>query len=156
MCCAGWSFIPPRALVRTVMASHFMVHFSLIGYAMQYQTNEHSSVVRLLLLGIAAVAILTVILPSSQEVSKLWDKKAPLVMLSTLAGTATITHLILTFTETTRVPALRHMATILMVAGYYVIAVFNGLFAFTIIGTALFVIGGFITMIITLRNSVIL
>lgn len=153
---SGWSFIPPRALVRTVMSSQFMVHFSLIGYAMQYQTNEHSSVVRLLLLGLAAVVFLTVFLPAAQEVSKLWNKKAPLVMLSTLAMTATVSHLILTFTESTKISSLRHMATVLMIAGNYITAVFDGLIIFTIIGSALFFLGGIITMIITLRNSVIL
>ena len=153
---SGWSFIPPRALVRTIMASQFMVYFSLIGYALQYQTNEHSSVVRMLILGILAVAFLTVILPASQEVSKLWDKKAPLVMLSALAFTAIISNLILAFSETTKVGALRHTATILMLAGNFITAVFDGLFVYTVIGSTLFVVGGVITMVITLRNSVIL
>ena len=153
---SGWSFIPPRALVRTVMASQFMAHFSLIGYAMQYQTNEHSSVVRLLLIGLAAAAFLTVLLPAAQEVSKLWDKKAPLVTLSVLASTAIISHLILAFTETTKAAALRHTATILMIAGNYITVVFADMLPFIVIGSALFSIGGFITMVITLRNSVIL
>ena len=153
---SGWSFIPPRALVRTVMAAQFMVYFSLIGYAVQYQSNEHSSVVRLLLLGISAVAFLTVLLPAAQEVSKLWDKKAPLVLLSALALTAVVSNLILSMTETTKVASTRHVATILMIAGNYVTVVFDGLFMYTVIGTALFFIGGIITMTITLRNTVVL
>ena len=48
------------------------------------------------------------------------------------------------------------MATVLMIAGNYITAVFDGLILFTIMGSALFVLGGIITMIITLRNSVIL
>lgn len=153
---SGWSFIPPRALVRTVLGAQLMAHFALIGYALQYQTNEHSSIVRLFVVGMTAVVFLVVLIPSSQEVSILWKMPAPLTLLIVLAAVAAISQLILAFTETTRAGSLRQIATLILIAGNFLTLVFNDLFVFQIIGTALFFIGGFVLMIITLRNSVIL
>ncbi len=152
----GWSLIPPRALVRTVMFSQYMAYFSLIGYAIQYQTNEHSSVVRLLALGITAVAFLTVLIPASQNVDELWSMPAPMVLVVLFACTATVTHLILAFSEPTRVGTMRHVATILMIIGNFVTIKFGQIYPYTIIGSGLFIVGGLITVVITLRNSVIL
>ena len=50
---------------------------------------------------------------------------------------------------------MRNLAILLMIVGNGLSFVFDA-FAATIIGSSLFLLGGFITMIVTLRNSVIL
>lgn len=151
----GWSLIPPRALARTIMAAQILAQFCLIGYAVQYQTNEHSTIVRLFFFGIVATAFMVLLVPSSQSASTLWDMRAPQILLTTLAVVALISNMILAFSETTKAGVLRHMATVLLIAGNYITAMFGGLYI-TLVGSAIFFFGGIITMLITLRNSVIL
>ncbi|MBO6001123.1 MAG: hypothetical protein J6P81_04970, partial [Spirochaetales bacterium] len=153
---SGRSFIPPRLLVRVLIASQFMVQFTILGNAIQDQTNEHSKAFRLFIAGLFSVAFLTYIIPATQEVTKLWDVPAPLLILSILSSLAVISQLILAVSETTKVGALKHTAMILLLAGNFIATVFDGLFPFSVIGTAFFFIGGIVIMLITLRNSVIL
>ena len=153
---SGRSFIPPRVLVRILIASQFMVQFSILGNALQYQTNEHSAALRLFFFGALAIAFITYIIPATQEVTKLWDVPAPLTMLSILSVLAIISQLILAFSETTKIGALKHTAMVILLAGNFIATVFDGLLIFTAIGSAFFFVGGIIIMLITLRNSVIL
>ena len=80
---------------------------------------------------------------------------APFLALCILSGTALFTQLILSFTEPTATGRLRNLAILLMIVGNGLSFVF-GTFFFTILGSALFLLGGFITTVVTLRNSVIL
>ena len=153
---SGRSFIPPRLLVRILIESQFMVQFSILGNALQYQVNEHSSAFRLFFAGLFSVSFLTYIIPATQEVTKLWDVMAPLSILSILAFLAVLSQLILAVSETTKVGALKHTAMVLLLAGNFIATVFDGLLPFSAIGTAFFFIGGIVIMLITLRNSVIL
>jgi hypothetical protein len=138
-----------------IMATQILVQFCLIGYAVQYQTNEHSSIVRLFFFGIVATAFMVVLIPSSQSVSTLWNMKAPRILLSTLAVVALVSNMILAFSETTKAGVLRHMATVLLIVGNF-ITVLSDTLMVTMVGSAIFFVGGIITMLITLRNSVIL
>ena len=61
----------------------------------------------------------------------------------------------LSFTEPTATGRLRNLAILLMIVGNGFSFVFDALI-FTFIGSGLFLLGGFITMVVTLRNSVIL
>ena len=80
---------------------------------------------------------------------------APFLLLCILSGVTLFTQLMLTFTEPTAMGKLRNYAILLMIVGNCLSFIINNL-AFTILGSTLFFIGGFIAMIVTLRNSVIL
>ena len=151
----GWSILPPRVSVRLQMFSQYMLMFLLIGYAIHYQNNEHSSISRFLALGSAAVLFISISLPATQDIEGIWNMSAPLWVLCILSGTALLTQLILSFTEPTATGRLRNLAILLMIVGNGLSFVFDN-FAFTIMGSTLFLLGGFITMVVTLRNSVIL
>ena len=151
----GWSIIPPRMSVRLQMLSQFMLMFLLIGYAIHYQNNEHSSITRFLALGSAAVLFISIMLPATQDIEGIWEMSAPVWVLCILSGTALFTQLMLSFTEPTATGRLRNLAILMMIVGNGLSFVFDA-FASTIIGSSIFLLGGFITMIVTLRNSVIL
>ena len=151
----GWSIIPPRMSVRLQMFSQFMLMFLLIGYAIHYQNNEHSSFTRFLALGSAAVLFISIMLPATQDIEGIWEMSAPFWVLCILSGTALFTQLMLSFTEPTATGRLRNLAILMMIVGNGLSFVFDA-FASTIIGSSIFLLGGFITMIVTLRNSVIL
>lgn len=151
----GWSILPPRVSVRLQMFSQYMLMFLLIGYAIHYQNNEHSSISRFLALGSTAILFISIMLPATQDIEGIWKMRAPLWVLCILSGTALLTQLILSFTEPTATGRLRNLAILLMIVGNGLSFVFDN-FAFTIIGSTLFLLGGFITMVVTLRNSVIL
>ena len=53
----GFSILPPRVSVRLQMFSQYMLMFLLIGYAIHYQNNEHSTITRFLLLGTASLPL---------------------------------------------------------------------------------------------------
>ena len=152
---SGWSILPPRVSVRLQMFSQFMLMFLLIGYAIHYQNNEHSSITRFLALGTAAVLFISIMLPATQDIEGIWKMSAPFWVLCILSGTALFTQLMLSFTEPTTTGRLRNLAILMMIVGNGLSFVFDA-FAATIIGSSLFLLGGFITMIVTLRNSVIL
>ena len=152
---SGWSILPPRVSVRLQMFSQFMLMFLLIGYAIHYQNNEHSSISRFLALGGAAILFISITLPAPQDIDGVWKMTAPFLALCILSGTALFTQLILSFTEPTATGRLRNLAILLMIVGNGLSFVFDTFF-FTILGSALFLLGGFITMVVTLRNSVIL
>ena len=151
----GWSILPPRVSVRVQMFSQFMLMFLLIGYAIHYQNNEHSSITRFLALGTAAVLFISIMLPATQDIEGIWKMTAPLWVLCILSGTALFTQLMLSFTEPTATGRLRNLAILMMIVGNGLSFVFEA-FASTIIGSSIFLLGGFITMVVTLRNSVIL
>lgn len=151
----GWSILPPRVSVRLQMFSQYMLMFLLIGYAIHYQNNEHSSISRFLALGSAAILFISIMLPATQDIEGIWEMSAPLWILCILSGTALFTQLILSFTEPTATGRLRNLAILLMIVGNGLSFVFDH-FAFTILGSTLFLLGGFIAMVVTLKNSVIL
>ena len=151
----GWSILPPRVSVRVQMFSQFMLMFLLIGYAIHYQNNEHSSITRFLALGSAAVLFISIMLPATQDIEGIWEMSAPFWVLCILSGTALFTQLMLSFTEPTATGRLRNLAILMMIVGNGLSFVFEA-FASTIIGSSIFLLGGFITMVVTLRNSVIL
>jgi len=152
----GWSLIPPRALVRTVMGAQFMAHFTLIGYGVHYQNNEHNAMIRSLLIGMAAVVFVSIIIPSAQSLNTLWCMPAPFLILCIFAATTLVVHLILLFSEPSVLGAMRHVGTILMITGSFISLVYGSAIVANIVGSALFALGGLVTMIITLRNSVLL
>ena len=152
---SGWSILPPRVSVRLQMFSQFMLMFLLIGYAIHYQNNEHSSISRFLALGTAAVLFISIMLPATQDIEGIWEMSAPFWVLVILSGTALFTQLILSFTEPTATGRLRNLAILLMIVGNSLSFIFDS-FALTIVGSSIFLLGGFITMVVTLRNSVIL
>ena len=152
---SGWSILPPRVSVRLQMFSQFMLMFLLIGYAIHYQNNEHSSISRFLALGTAAVLFISIMLPATQDIEGIWNMSAPFWVLVILSGTALFTQLILSFTEPTATGRLRNLAILLMIVGNSLSFIFDS-FALTIVGSSIFLLGGFITMVVTLRNSVIL
>ena len=152
---SGCSILPPRVSVRLQMFSQFMLMFLLIGYAIHYQNNEHSSITRFLALGTAAVLFISIMLPATQDIEGIWKMTAPFWVLCILSGTALFTQLILSFTEPTTMGRLRNLAILLMIVGNGLSFVFDS-FAATIIGSSIFLLGGFTTMVVTLRNSVIL
>ena len=145
----------PRISVRLQVFSQFMLMFLLIGYAIHYQNNEHSSITRFLALGTTAILFVSIILPASQDIEGIWKMTAPLWVLCILSGTALFTQLILSFTEPTATGRLRNLAILLMIVGNGLSFVFDA-FHLTIFGSCLFLLGGFIIMVVTLRNSVIL
>ena len=152
---SGWSILPPRVSVRLQMFSQYMLMFLLIGYAIHYQNNEHSSISRFLALGSTAVLFISIMLPATQDIEGIWKMTAPFWVLCILSGTALFTQLILSFTEPTAIGRLRNLAILMMIVGNSLSFIFDA-FAFTVIGSGLFLLGGFITMVVTLRNSVIL
>ena len=152
---SGWSILPPRVSVRLQMFSQYMLMFLLIGYAIHYQNNEHSTITRFLLLGTAAVLFISLIVPTTQDIEGVWRMTAPFLLLCILSGVTLFTQLMLSFTEPTAMGKLRNYAILLMIVGNCLSFIINNL-AFTILGSTLFFIGGFIAMIVTLRNSVIL
>jgi hypothetical protein len=152
---SGWSILPPRVSVRLQMFSQYMLMFLLIGYAIHYQNNEHSTITRFLLLGTAAVLFISLIVPTTQDIEGVWRMTAPFLLLCILSGVTLFTQLMLTFTEPTAMGKLRNYAILLMIVGNCLSFIINNL-AFTILGSTLFFIGGFTAMIVTLRNSVIL
>ena len=152
---SGWSILPPRVSVRLQIFSQFMLMFLLIGYAIHYQNNEHSSISRFLALGSSALLFISIMLPATQDIEGVWKMTAPFWVLCILSGTALFTQLILSFTEPTATGRLRNLAILLMIVGNGLSFVFDA-FSLTILGSCLFLLGGFIIMIVTLRNSVIL
>ena len=152
---SGWSILPPRVSVRLQIFSQFMLMFLLIGYAIHYQNNEHSSISRFLALGTASVLFISIMLPATQDIEGVWKMSAPFWVLCILSGTALFTQLILSFTEPTATGRLRNLAILLMIVGNGLSFVFDA-FSLTILGSCLFLLGGFIIMVVTLRNSVIL
>ena len=151
----GFSILPPRVSVRLQMFSQYMLMFLLIGYAIHYQNNEHSTITRFLLLGTASVLFISMLVPATQDIDGVWQMTAPLLLLCILSGVALVTQLILSFSEPTAMGKLRNYAILMMIVGNTLSFILNTL-TFTIMGSTLFFIGGFIAMIVTLRNSVIL
>lgn len=151
----GWSILPPRVNVRLVMFSQFMMFFSVLGFSLFNQNNEHGAANRFMLIGGAGVLFLSLTLPAPQDVLGVWSMTAPLVVLTILCVLSVIAHMILIASDLQRSWILRQVATIMLIVGSYLVAVFTS-FAYITVGTALFAIGAIILMIMTLRNSVIL
>ena len=106
-------------------------------------------------LGSAAVLFISIMLPATQDIEGIWKMSAPFWVLCILSGTALFTQMILSFTEPTAMGRLRNLAILMMIVGNGLSFIFDS-FASTIIGSSIFLLGGFITMVVTLRNSVIL
>ena len=146
----GWGVIPDRVSVLMLTYAMFMTFLSAIGFGLYYHNNEHAAVSRFMALTAAGTIFLVYLIPSSQNVIGIWKLHAPLYLLTIFLIIAIISHLILIVSEPTR-----QIGSILILAGLYMNVIAFG-FTNCIISTALYVIGGFILMIMYLRNSVIL
>ncbi|MBP5162125.1 MAG: hypothetical protein ILP16_04025 [Spirochaetales bacterium] len=151
----GWSILPPRVSVRLQLFSQFMLYFSLAGYALFYQNNEHSSTTRFNALGTVAMLFLAVTIPSTQDIDGVWSKRAPLSILVVIASIALITFLIILINEQSKAAIVRLIGLMLMMMGNFA-TVISPYFIYYAAGSAIFFIGGFMVMVVTLRNSVIL
>ena len=152
----GWSILPPRVSVRLQLFSQFMLYFSLAGYALFYQNNEHSSTTRFNAFGTIAMLFLSITIPSTQDIDGVWGKRAPLSILVIIASIALITILIILFNEQSKAGVVRLIGLILMIMGNFMTVLLTTSLIYSTIGSGLFFIGGFMVMVVTLRNSVIL
>ena len=150
----GWSFLPPRVGVWLQLFSQFMLYFSLAGYALFYQNNEHSSTTRFNALGTVAMLFLLTI-PSTQDIVGVWGKKAPLSILVVIASIALINFMIILINEQSKAAIVRLIGLVLMMLGNFAAVVLSS-FIYYAAGSVVFFIGGFMVMVVTLRNSVIL
>lgn len=151
----GWSFLPPRVGVWLQLFSQFMLYFSLAGYALFYQNNEHSSTTRFNALGTVAMLFLALTIPSTQDIVGVWGKKAPLSILVVIASIALITFMIILINEQSKAAIVRLIGLVLMMLGNFAAVVLSS-FIYYAAGSVVFFIGGFMVMVVTLRNSVIL
>lgn len=151
----GWSILPPRVNVRLVMVAQFLMCFSLLGFALFNQNNEHGASSRFMVIGGSGMFFLALTIPATQDIFGVWSMTTPFVLLTILSVLAIVSHLILIASDPQRSWILRQIATILMILGNYAVVVF-GSFVYITIGTALFALGSIILTIMTLRNSVIL
>ncbi|MBQ3317868.1 MAG: hypothetical protein IJT86_03210 [Spirochaetales bacterium] len=151
----GWSFLPPRVGVWLQLFSQFMLYFSLAGYALFYQNNEHSSTTRFNALGTVAMLFLALTIPSTQDIAGVWGKKAPLSILVVIASIALITFMIILINEQSKAAIVRLIGLVLMMLGNFAAVVLSS-FIYYAAGSVAFFIGGFMVMVVTLRNSVIL
>ena len=113
----GWSFLPPRVGVWLQLFSQFMLYFSLAGYALFYQNNEHSSTTRFNALGTVAMLFLALTIPSTQDIVGVWGKKAPLSILVVIASIALITFMIILINEQSKAAIVRLIGLVLMMLG---------------------------------------
>ncbi len=150
----GWSILPARVSVRLHLFSQFMVYFLLAGYAINYQNNDHSAVTRFMLFGITGCLFLSIMIPATQDISGVWALRAPYLLVTAFCSISVLCNLILAFSESTKMGTLRHISTVMMLLGNYAMIYDNQTIA--LIGSCTFVVGGIISMILTLRNSVIL
>ena len=149
----GWSFLPPRVGVWLQLFSQ--LYFSLAGYALFYQNNEHSSTTRFNALGTVAMLFLALTIPSTQDIVGVWGKKAPLSILVVIASIALITFMIILINEQSKAAIVRLIGLVLMMLGNFAAVVLSS-FIYYAAGSVVFFIGGFMVMVVTLRNSVIL
>ena len=150
----GWSILPARVSVRLHLFSQLMVYFLLAGYAINYQNNDHSAVTRFMLFGITGCLFLSIMIPATQDITGVWTLRAPYLLVTIYCSVSVLCNLILAFSESTKLGTLRHISTVMMLLGNYAMIYDNPTIA--LIGSCTFVIGAFISMILTLRNSVIL
>ncbi len=132
-----------------------MLYFSLAGYALFYQNNEHSSTTRFNALGTVAMLFLALTIPSTQDIAGVWGKKAPLSILVVIASIALITFMIILINEQSKAAIVRLIGLVLMMLGNFAAVVLSS-FIYYAAGSVAFFIGGFMVMVVTLRNSVIL
>lgn len=151
----GWSILPARVSVRLAMFSTFMMYLSLLGFALFNQNNEHGASSRFMLFGLVCMLAISQTIPATQDVFGIWNMTTPLLMITVLASLAAIAHFILIASDPQKSWILRQLATVLMIAGSYLIAV-PAAFIYITIGTAMFTVGAIILTIMTLRNSVFL
>ena len=150
----GWSILPARVSVRLHLFAQFMVYFLLTGYAINYQNNDHSAVSRFMVFGMTGCLFLSIMIPATQDIAGVWDLKAPYLLVTSFCTISVLSNMILAFSESTSVGTLRHVSTIMMLLGNYAMIYDNQIIS--LVGSGLFVLGAIISMILTLRNSVIL
>jgi hypothetical protein len=86
----------------------------------------------------------------------IWTLLAPKIILGVIAATAFIVMLILLFNEQTSSGIMRFIGLILIMGGNLITIFFGAGFLYYAIGSAVYFLGGFVLMLSTLRNSVIL
>ncbi len=150
----GWSILPARVSVRLHLFSQFMVYFLMTGYAINYQNNDHSALTRFMMFGITGCLFLSIMIPATQDIAGVWNLKAPYLLITAFCSVGVLANLILAFSESTKQGTLRHISTVMMLLGNYAMIYENPTIA--LVGSCTFTVGGIISMILTLRNSVIL
>ena len=152
----GWGYIPPRVSVRIQIFSQLMTYFSIAGFGLYYQNNEQVNTSGLSIIGTLGVLFLSVLIPASQNVDGVWTLLAPKITLGIIAATAFIIMVVLLFNEQTKSGIMRFLGLILLMAGNLITIIWGAELLYMIAGTALYFLGGFIVMLATLRNSIIL
>jgi len=152
----GWGIIPPRVSVRIQIFSQLMSYFSIAGFGLYYQNNEQVNTTGFCVMGTLGILFLSLMLPATQNMDGIWTLLAPKIILGVIAATAFIVMLILLFNEQTSSGIMRFIGLILLMGGNLITVVFGAGFLYYAIGSAVYFLGGFILMLSTLRNSVIL
>ena len=152
----GWGFIPPRVSVRLQLFSQFMSYFSIAGFGLYYQNNEQMNTSGLSIIGTLGVLFLSILIPASQNVEGVWTLLAPRITLGVIAATASVVLIMLLFNEQSKSGIMRFLGLILLMAGNLISILWGAELLYYAVGTAIYFSGGFILMLATLRNSIIL
>jgi hypothetical protein len=152
----GWGIIPPRIGVRIQMFSQFMAYLSIAGFGLYYQNTEQVNTSAFCIMGTLGTLFLSILLPATQDMDGIWTLLAPKIILGVIAATAFIVMLILLFNEQTSSGIMRFIGLILIMGGNLITIFFGAGFLYYAIGSAVYFLGGFVLMLSTLRNSVIL
>lgn len=152
----GWGIIPPRVGVRLQLFSQFMSYFSIAGFGLYYQNNEQVNTSGFSIMGTLGILFLSLMIPATQDIDSVWGLLAPRITLGVVATTAFIVMLIVLFNEQSKSGVMRFLGLIFLMAGNLVTVLFGSEFLYYAVGSGIFVFGGFILMLATLRNSVIL
>lgn len=151
----GWGLIPPRVCVRVTMLSYFMIFFSILGFALFEQNNEHQTSRGFMFLGFSSLLFLASTIPASQDVFGIWQMRVPFICLTILFALAVISHIILIASEPQKAWVLRQLATIVLITGSYMTAIStNGICI--MVSTILYAVSALTLTVLMLRNSIIL
>lgn len=152
----GWGIIPPRVSVRLQLFSQFMSYFSVAGFGLYYQNSEQVNTSGFSIMGTLGILFLSLMIPATQDIDGVWGLLAPRITLGVIAATTFIVLFIVMFNEQSKSGIMRFLGLIFMMAGNLVNVVLGSEFFFFAVGSGIFVFGGFILLLATLRNSVIL
>lgn len=152
----GWGFIPPRISVRIQIFAQLMSYFSIAGFGLYYQNNEQVNTSGMSVFGTLGVLFLSVLIPASQNIDGIWTLPAPRITLGLIAATAFVILVVLLFNEESKSGVMRFLGLIFLMAGNLVIIIWGADLLYYIVGSVIYAIGGFVLILATLRNSIIL
>jgi len=89
-------------------------------------------------------------------VEGVWTLLAPRITLGVIAATASVVLIMLLFNEQSKSGIMRFLGLILLMAGNLISILWGAELLYYAVGTAIYFSGGFILMLATLRNSIIL